>query len=253
MKRIRSRKRPLKRWSWVLISLAVVFLLAFVLRAATAATRTPEEQEAYDDMVRKAAIDPAMMTKAARADAAVLAREESDGSVVNYHIVGNYHKQTIVVGDSNWLGYADVKDTVDIDLKWNVTESVMVDKPEIRNTKSIVSNPRNAEPACMPPVLKGTYEHYSVLDLTQGLSGVLQMQVRTHYPAVEMAQMCSGSRTQIPEIDKVQQVELSVPSPTLLNMTLPISSDIQVSADKKSLIQKKDGWTWTFTPKLITP
>jgi hypothetical protein len=34
-------------------------------------------------------------------------------------------------------------------------------------------------------------------------------------------------------------------------MPLPDSDDLRVSKDKKSLITKKDGWTWTFTPSIV--
>jgi len=34
----------------------------------------------------------------------------------------------------------------------------------------------------------------------------------------------------------------------MLGMALPDSDNLRVSADRKSLIQNKGGWTWTFTP-----
>jgi hypothetical protein len=33
-------------------------------------------------------------------------------------------------------------------------------------------------------------------------------------------------------------------------MPLPDSDDLRISKDKKSLIVKKDGWTWTYTPTM---
>jgi len=39
-----------------------------------------------------------------------------------------------------------------------------------------------------------------------------------------------------------------VPSPVMLGMALPDSDNLRISADRKSMIQKKAGWTWTFTP-----
>jgi hypothetical protein len=34
----------------------------------------------------------------------------------------------------------------------------------------------------------------------------------------------------------------------MLGMSLPDSDNLRISADKKSMVQKKSGWTWTFTP-----
>src|ERR1035437_9493652 len=47
-----------------------------------------------------------------------------------------------------------------IDLKWKLAESKLVGTPSFQNTKSEVKNLRNGEPSCLPPVLKGEYEHF---------------------------------------------------------------------------------------------
>jgi hypothetical protein len=36
----------------------------------------------------------------------------------------------------------------------------------------------------------------------------------------------------------------------MLGMALPDSDNLSISPDKKSMIQKKAGWTWTFTPSV---
>ena len=41
-----------------------------------------------------------------------------------------------------------------------------------------------------------------------------------------------------------------MPSPVMFGMPLPDSDNLRISKDKKSLIHKKNGWTWTFTPTL---
>jgi hypothetical protein len=52
----------------------------------------------------------------------------------------------------------------------------------------------------------------------------------------------------VPASRNARPEELTVPSPVLFGMALPESGDLRVSPDRKSLIQKKAGWTWTFTP-----
>jgi hypothetical protein len=47
---------------------------------------------------------------------------------------------------------------------------------------------RNFEPECLPPVLKGEYEHYAILGIKESGDGNLELQVQTTYPGAEVAQ-----------------------------------------------------------------
>jgi hypothetical protein len=170
--------------------------------------------------------------------------------VVRYHIVGVYQARTNVIGDPNWIGYADVTDSVVIDLKWKLSESKMLGTPVIRNEKSAAKNLRNYEPKCLPPVLDGDYEHFELLEIKDGLGGALELIARTTYPASRVAQFCTGAYKSIPPKIDTRPMDFVVPSPVMLAMPLPDSDTLRVSPDKKSLIVKKDGWTWTFTAAL---
>jgi hypothetical protein len=174
----------------------------------------------------------------------------SSANIVRYHIVGVYQAQTNVIGGSNDIGYADVTDRVTIDLRWNLPESKLAGTPVIRNEKSTVANLRNYEPKCLPPVLKGDYEHYELLALKDGLGGALEATVQTIYPAAGVAQFCTGKYKSVPARVNKRPEDLVVPSPVMFGMPLPDSDDLRISKDKKSLIHKKNGWTWTFTPTL---
>jgi len=170
--------------------------------------------------------------------------------LVHYHIVGAYQAKTDVVGDANEVGHADVTDRVVIELDWKLSESKLVGAPKILNEKSTVNNLRNAEPKCLPPILKGEYEHYELLGIKDGLGGALELQVQTSYPAAEVVQFCTGSRKTAAASRKLRPEDFAVPSPVMLAMPLPDSDSLRASADKKSLVQKKDGWIWTFTPSI---
>jgi hypothetical protein len=172
----------------------------------------------------------------------------SSADVVRYHIVGVYQAQTNVIGGSNAIGYADVTDRVVIDLKWKLSESKLAGTPTFLNAKSAVKNLRDYEPKCRPPVLKGEYEHWELLGIKDGLGGALELQVQTTYPAAEVAQFCTGKNKSVPGSVKKQPEELVVPSPVMFGMPLPDSDNLRISKDKKSLIHKEGGWTWTFTP-----
>jgi hypothetical protein len=54
-----------------------------------------------------------------------------------------------------------------------------VGTPRIQNSKSVVTNPHDSEPSCLPPVLKGEYEHYDLLGIKEGLGGALELEVQT--------------------------------------------------------------------------
>jgi len=168
--------------------------------------------------------------------------------VVRYHIVGDYQGQPPVAGDGS--GRADVTDRVVIDLTWKLSESKMVGAPKFQNSKTALKNPRDREPSCLPPVLKGEYEHYELLGIKDGLGGALELQVQTTYPEVDVAQSCTVSRKAVPASRKTRSEDLVVTSPVMMAMPLPDSDELRVSPDKKSLVHKKAGWTWTFTPSI---
>jgi hypothetical protein len=175
----------------------------------------------------------------------------SSARIVSYHIVGVYQSQTDVIGDSNWIGYADVTDRVVIDLKWDLSESKLAGTPVFQNSKSEVKNLRNWEAKCQPPVLNGEYEHFELLAVKDGLAGALELQVRTTYPAAEVVQFCTGKRKAVPGSVATRPEEFAVISPVVFGMPLPDSDDLRISKDKKSLIVKKKGWTWTLTPAMV--
>ena len=231
------------------IVLCCLFMFTLQPNPAQAQDKMSAEEEAiYKNMVKNMVNDTDMATEVIKKNESSRSWTEGKDGIVDYHIVGVYQGQTNIVGDSNWIGYADVTDRVEIDLKWMLSESKMVGTPILQNTKSEVKNLRNPEPSCLPPVIKGEYEHYELQGIKQGLGGALELQVKTTYPVVEVAQFCTGNRKSIPASSKSRPEELVVPSPVMLGMSLPDSDNLRISPDKKSLIHKKADWTWTFTP-----
>ena len=170
-------------------------------------------------------------------------------SLIRYHIVGVYDAPTAIA--SNGQGRADVKDRVIIDLSWKLSEMKLVGEPVIQNFKSQTANLRDFESACLPPVLKGEYEHYDLLSVKNGLSGALELLVRVTYPVVEIAQSCRASRMAVPAKVVTAPRDMALPSPMLFAMPPPASGELSVSPDKKSLVVKKGGWTWTYTPTAV--
>lgn len=170
----------------------------------------------------------------------------ASADVVRYHIVGEYQGQASIASDAS--GLADVTDRVVIDLTWKLSEAKLVGTPTFENSKSAVTNLRDREPSCLAPVLRGEYEHYELLAIKDGMGSSLELQVQTSYPVAEVAQFCTASRKSVPASQKTRAEDFPMVSPMMFAMPLPDSDNLRVSPDKKSLVHKKNGWTWTFTP-----
>ena len=168
--------------------------------------------------------------------------------LVRYHVVGVYQAKTFIASDGS--GQGEISDRVVIDFTWKLSEMKLVGAPTIQNTKTVVGKLSDREPSCLPPVLKGEYEHYELLGIKDGLGGALELQVKTTYPVVEVAQFCTASRKAVPAKVREETEDFGVPSPVMFGMPLPPSEQLAVTPDKKSFIVKKNGWTWTLTPSL---
>jgi hypothetical protein len=171
----------------------------------------------------------------------------SSADVIKYHIVGVYSAKTDVVAGSD-VGYADVTDRVVIDLTWKLSEAKLVGTPTVVNEKSAVKNLANYEPKCTPPTLKGEYEHFTALSIKDGLAGSLEMQVQQIYPAANVIQFCTGAPKAVAAKTETRPEEFTVVSPMIFAMPATGNTEVTISADKKSIIVKKGGWTWTYTP-----
>ena len=169
--------------------------------------------------------------------------------VVRYYIVGVYQAKTHIASDGS--GQADVSDRVVIDLTWKLSEMKLVGQPTFQNSKSVATNLSDREPTCLAPVLKGEYEHYDLLGIKEGLGGALELSVQTTYPVVEVAQSCTASRKAVPAKKNTRPEDFAMISPVTFGMPLPDSNDLRISKDKKSLVVKKAGWTWTYTPSMV--
>ena len=169
-----------------------------------------------------------------------------------YRLEGSYSAKTLI-SEPNGGAWADVTDRVAVDFEWDLRNMKLVRVVRLENAPSKASNVRQMEPTCAPPLPRGAYEHWTVLEVASGLSGQLEMKVETTIPDVDTPQFCTGKPKAFKGRKNVRPEEVSVLSPIFLGMPLGASSDVKVSDDRKSLVMKKDGWTWTFTPSLTKP
>lgn len=197
-----------------------------------------------EQMMRNAGVDPAQV-KAAAAQAQAAQRF---GDVVRYNIVGVYQGRTNVSADQNWLAYADVSDRVEMQLDWKISEAKLVSIASLQNGKATLANPRNPEAKCAPPIVSGPFE-YDLKSIEQGIGANLRVHIQTSFPSVQVHQFCTGALKSIAAKQAQVIEELFVPPPTMLSMPLPPDGAVTLSSDRKSLVHKKGGWTWTFTPR----
>jgi hypothetical protein len=171
--------------------------------------------------------------------------------VVYYAVEGSHSGATSMTATMG--GMADVVDRVSMTLEWDLSEMKLLKVTSLKNYPSEVKNLRDREPKCLPPVLKGAYEHATVLEVVNGLGGAIDLKIERSYPEVDVAQFCTDSRKSIPAKKDVSVEPMGVPSPIIMAMGAPPSAQLSFSADKKSMIFKDGNWTWTFTPSTTPP
>jgi hypothetical protein len=178
-------------------------------------------------------------------DSAAMARWGSAKSV-DYHVVGVYQAATpLVFGERSAM--ADVSDRVEIDFKWDLQTAKPIGTPTVRNFPSEVKNLRPEPAGCTAPVLKGPYEHFTATAVAEGLGGDLHMTSERSQPEAQVYAACTGRKV-VKAQRKVQVEQFPVPSPVLLAMGGAGGPDLAISADRKSFVHKRGGWTWTYTP-----
>lgn len=175
----------------------------------------------------------------------------ASAKVVYYAVEGSHSGATSMTETMG--GMADVVDRVSMTFEWSLSEMKLLKVTSLRNYPSEVKNLRDREPKCLPPTLHGNYEHATVLEVVNGLGGAIDLKIERSYPAVDVAQFCTASRKSIPAEKKTDVETMPVPSPVLMAMGAPSTAELSYSADRKSLIYRKDNWTWTFTPSTTPP
>ncbi len=176
-----------------------------------------------------------------------------NAKVVHYHIEGVHQGWTAVSEDEASQG--NVTDHLVLDLNYDLQEHKMVGQPKFQNSKSTTKGTRNLNPPCPAPVLKGEYEHFEAKEVTvpEGDARVVVKGTRS-YPAADIGSQCPMSTALKPSPAKEVSIEESfeIPHPaTLFTPAGSTSSDITLSADKKSYTLKRPGWAWTFTPTIV--
>ncbi len=241
MIRFRSRSRSLAT------ALATLPLLALVACGdPKPASEGPDDttmsaREAEDDT-------PAPGGSSSTADVSDL----TSARVIHWAVVGDYSGEELIlnVGTS---GYAPVTDHVVLSFDYtNEGNGGLTGKPEITNFPSVTGALRNGADGCRAPTVSGAYEHSTIEQLKDGFGGQLTMVVRTDYPMGQVPVACTGGNQPSPARTSTTETAFIVPGIGLLTMGDQLTGDdMRVSPDKRSLIVKQAGWTYTYTPTKV--
>ena len=81
---------------------------------------------------------------------------------------------------------------------------------------------------------------------------MLAMTVRTDRPAGAAPVACTGGNQALPARSSIDQVDFVVPAIAFLAMgDADASDEMRVAKDRKSIMIKRYGWTYTYTPTKV--
>lgn len=176
----------------------------------------------------------------------------ADATVIRWHVVGDYEGEDLILNVST-SGYGQVKDHVEISFEYtNEGNGGLLGTPTVINATTELGALRNGADGCQAPTISGDYEHATIERIENGLSGQLAMIVRTDYPAGTVPIMCSGKGEPSAARSTTTQEDLIVPGIMMLAMGDEAASDeLQIAKDKKSMIIKRNGWNYVYTPTKV--
>ena len=171
----------------------------------------------------------------------------AQAKLIRYHVFGQHDGKATV--SSIGSGYGDVHDTVTLDFNWDLSAG-LVGQVAFKNAQTTVSNLRDYEAKCVPPIIKGPFEFLDVKSVAPGVSMTLVLTGTTSYPVVEVSKVCT-SRTAAPAKVVNQRIEIEVVSPVVFGMGAAPASNVKVDKSNHTIVvTKPDGWVWTFSPSV---
>ena len=171
--------------------------------------------------------------------------------VVHYRIVMSFDGTAPIPGAS---GYGEIaaKDTVTVDLDWDVRGNAVVGTPTFTNAATTVVGTTPGLAKCPAPTLSGAYEHFDASSIAAHPSGVEVKGVRRVPAAQVPSQWPSGCAPQtVPARQETVSEVVAVMSPMMLVMPSGANPNMVVAADRKSFRISNKGWTWTYTPTIV--
>ena len=170
--------------------------------------------------------------------------------LIRYHIVGVYQGTPIIASDG--AGHRGRQRSRGLRF---LVEAVrdearrQADVPELQDHGGEAARPRTAS-ACRP-CSKATTSTTKCSASRKDCPARSISRCKPPIPWSMCRSSAPGNPRPCPRRTTFVPEQFVVVSPVTFGMPLPDSDDLRISPDKKSLIAKKDGWTWTYTPTIL--
>lgn len=175
-----------------------------------------------------------------------------DATVIRWHVVGDYEGEDVIL-DVSTRAIAPVKDHVEISFDYtSAGNGGLTGTPGFTDAPTEMGAVRNGTAGCEAPSVSGRYEHSTIESIENGLGGQLAMTVRRDYPDGTVPSMCSGKPQPAVAKSTKTREDLLVPGIMMLVMGDEMATnDMYVAKDRKSIIVKRHGWTYSYTPTKV--
>lgn len=173
-------------------------------------------------------------------------------TVIHWSVVGDFEGDVLVL-NAGTNGYAPVTDHVEFAYDFTLEGNTgLAGTPTFTNFPSTMGALRNGAEGCRAPTVSAPpYEHWTIEKIEEGLGGAIALTVRTNFPEGQVPVACTGGNQASPARVSTTQVELPIPGIAILMMGDQLTGDTQLSKDKRSIIQKSDGWAYVYTPTKV--
>ena len=176
----------------------------------------------------------------------------SNAKTVHYHLEGTYRGWTGM--SPKWTtGQAEASDSATIDFDWDVRAQKVIGDVKFSNGSSSVGATRSTLKDCPAPVVKGAYEHLTIVRIEQDGQPRLTLKGSRTYPDVEVPLECPASLKLMSTPGSTLDVTdyVAVPEPMMLAVGVTGNPNLTVDKDHKTFVLTGEGWSWTYTPTPI--
>jgi hypothetical protein len=180
--------------------------------------------------------------------------------VVHYHVSGDFSGGvTVLKGKDSAPLNAKISDHVEFDFDWDNLQQKPIGPPVIKNFPTKVALEMPDLGGCPPPKVNGTYEYWTMENIT-AMAVMFTLNGKSSSPAGSLPipdpqelKPCGIGWEAIPASTPARTARLQVPQGMMLAMPSTPGFEMEITADKKSFIQKinTDGWVWTMTPTIV--
>ena len=173
--------------------------------------------------------------------------------IVHFEAEGVVAQKHVQIPPGDYDLYADITDRIHLSFDWNRETKTLVGKPVFTNFPSTVSNVVGMGAPCPTGELKGSYDHFEVLDVRQPApEEAIELVGQRVHPDTLVAEACGPGVFRKGATEKTQSEALYPPDPEMFSYAsmLPPDNPIKISADGKSLVMQAEPGQFqgTFTP-----